>query len=573
MSSLVPVYSATRLRLEKKKSAKALAWKCQFFEQMVAKAELAEDKVAALFESPNSIQDLFEISGAALLLENRLETIGRVPDPKVLHSISRFLDKTQTDPIESWTSLVAVYPRAAEWTEIVSGLTSVRVGRDHGDYLLLFLPEYPQEVHWGLTPTSTTSGERGFQHACSPLTGHSRDWPDWTQPIAERCQAYVNSAVSRSLREHNDLLRRAQAATTASTNLLSNVSHELRTPLAGILGALELLEEFPLAPEISEILEEQRASADALRHALEAILDYSKSQARELVNSPVETLLSELVDEVVKRHEAQARAKGIPLSGEVNGYRGLLLLDRTKFAQALDILVRNAIQHTDRGSVTIKVHLSKSGRFVTRVIDTGRGLPPDESALWTPFRQDDAGPSRQFGGLGLGLALCRELVHCFGAQVGARSLEHGSFFWIAGKFEPIAGVEIAQPRSSLRILYVDDEPFNLRLFENRLEKLGHKVTCVATAAEALAALDSELFDIALLDIQMPQMNGIELAAAIMDDLELDLPLAALSADSMPQRIDECLRVGFTRYFTKPVTDWERLSQELGSIAARGKSLA
>jgi two-component system sensor histidine kinase/response regulator len=335
----------------------------------------------------------------------------------------------------------------------------------------------------------------------------------------------------------------AERASSAKSEFLARMSHEIRTPMNGVMGMSELLQATDLTPRQRHLSETISHSAEALLQIINDILDFSKVEAGKLELEHVEFGLRDAVEETIEIFAGRAHAKGLELACAIElDVPGSVCGDPMRLRQVLINFVGNAIKFTDSGEVVVRVRsVGKDGLLRFEVIDTGIGISEEAQAhVFNAFSQADSFTTRKYGGTGLGLAICRQLATLMGGEIGVHSeINRGSTFWLEIRLEPAADTAQTLPRlprlnlAGLRALIVDDNASNREILRQHLQSWGVEVVAVETSDAALVALDAgreSHFDLALVDDEMPGMNGIELAKLIREDARWsDLRLILQSA--------------------------------------------
>ncbi|SIO60735.1 PAS domain S-box-containing protein [Singulisphaera sp. GP187] len=393
----------------------------------------------------------------------------------------------------------------------------------------------------------------------------------------------------------------AEAANRSKDTFLANVSHEIRTPFGGILGMTELVLETPLTDDQRQCLTTVKAASESLLGLIDGLLDYSKIEAGKLELDPAEFSLRAVLSETMRTLLARAHEKGLGLSCDVRpGVPNALVGDAGRLRQVLLNLVGNAIKFTKQGRVEVRVEplaegAEAGGETVLRfaVTDTGIGIPADgQERIFQAFEQEDGSTTRQYGGTGLGLTIAAGLVGLMGGTIHVQSEPgQGSTFAFTARFgdrsrsaEPIQ--DVASPPNGatsrpgetvpapaptnppLRILVAEDSEFNSRHLIRLLNRRGHVVRLATDGREALDLLGIEgqgasherplappEFDILLLDLYMPNLDGFQVVRAIRERekyAEGHLPVIALTARARQEDREHCLAAGMDEYIAKPI---------------------
>ncbi|MBU2168822.1 MAG: response regulator [Alphaproteobacteria bacterium] len=368
----------------------------------------------------------------------------------------------------------------------------------------------------------------------------------------------------------------AEAASEAKTTFLTNMSHELRTPLNGVIGVVDLLSQTQQSTYQQELTSIIKTSSDQLRRLIGDILDLARIEAGELVLNEAPLCLADLVDDAGAVAGLTAEEKGLALRKILpDDLPSHVMGDALRLKQVLINLVANAVKFTETGVVTLGV--SRDGdAYRFEVSDTGIGFEPElRGAVFGRFQQADGTITRRFGGSGLGLAICSELVGAMGGTLDCDSVKgEGSTFWFTVRLvecrEAVAEMEapIDDAPGLGRVLVVDDNPTNRRVAQLILQTIGAEVCCAEDGEQALQAYMSGPFDVVLMDMMMPVMDGATATRTIRQiEAEKDLlrtPVIMLTANSLPEHVEASLAAGADLHLPKPINP-QSLIEALGRI--------
>jgi CheY-like chemotaxis protein len=402
--------------------------------------------------------------------------------------------------------------------------------------------------------------------------------------------------VAETSRVNHELLLaidKAEEASRLKGQFLANMSHEIRTPMNGILGFTQLCLSTPLTVDQRDYLDTVERSAESLMQLLNDILDVSKIEAGKMEIDRAPFSMRDCVESSTRTMLAAAQQKGLVLTWEVDPQiPDNLVGDDNRIRQVLLNLVGNAIKFTDEGSVRVKVAMAPApdSSLIAHfsVSDTGPGIPQDKrEIIFEPFRQADGSTTRRYGGTGLGLTISSGLVDIMGGRIWVESeLGRGSTFHFTAPFtlgapalpqRTMPSVTAVVECAPLSILVAEDNVVSQRLVTALLKERGHAVTLAGNGLEVLRLVEERDFDLVLMDIQMPEMDGLQATAEIRyregQQKGRHLPIVAMTAHAMAGDRERCLESGMDGYIAKPIHPGELMALITGICAQRTAAVA
>jgi signal transduction histidine kinase/ActR/RegA family two-component response regulator len=397
--------------------------------------------------------------------------------------------------------------------------------------------------------------------------------------------------LKRAMRDLEQARDAANAANVLKTHFLANMSHEIRTPLNGVLAMAEVMSMGELDPPQRERLGVIRQSGSLLLAVLNDVLDLSKIEAGKLTLVKEDFDLEPSLSATIESFGVMARGKGLDFTVSIaEEARGWWRGDADRLRQIVGNLISNAVKFTPQGSVEAAVDVNAgTGALRLVVRDSGVGIAPEKlPALFEKFTQADNSATRRFGGTGLGLAICRELTQMMGGSIDVESLEgEGSVFTVElplvrghASSDAVADAVTASREGNLRLLAAEDNPTNQHVLAAVMESLGIDIDIVGDGRQAVDAWKIGGYDLILMDIQMPVMDGID-AARLIRDLEAAedrrrTPIVALTANALTPQVDEYLAAGMDDHVAKPIEIaklYEAISGALTAAATGGSHRA
>lgn len=506
--------------------------------------------------------------GIVIVMGGRFYKSGHTPSDAELGAIVAHLGTKNRLSVFQTADLCKVIPDLTHG----GGVLSAPLSSVNQDFILWFRDPVQRLVRWAgkpdknVTPIASGSGYR-----LSPRGS----FESWLEIIRGDCEAWNSENIDTANRLLQIILemakRDAEAANAAKSDFLARMSHELRTPMNAILGLVTILEATQKDPHQQEYLRTLRASSNALLNVINDLLDISRIEARNFQLESQPLSLTALAQEVTDLFQMQAAEKHLRLAVETPQGDGLWCLgDAYRLKQILNNLLSNALKFTGAGSVALRLRRTRGDddthAFVVTVQDTGIGIAANKlNAVFERFTQADSGITRRYGGTGLGLAICKHLVTQMHGTIQVESIPgQGSTFTVTlplPEAEPqTTGLSAPEHTPSPetgrgRILLVEDYEANILVAVTLLQGMGYAVAVARTGQEALEMLARESYDVALMDVQMPTMDGYTATRRLREQEAAQgrprLPVIGMTAHALSGDREKCLAAGMDDYLAKP----------------------
>ena len=565
---------------------------------------LADNQVIsqALIQDRDNLLNLVNAQGVVICLGDQISEIGEIPSQENIYKLIEWLKINNSQDIIHTNCLNTIYPDAKSIKDKASGLLAISIFLNYTAYhIIWFRPEVVQTVNWAGDPNKPMEIEADGIMSLSPR----RSFELWKETVREKSLPWLQVEIDAAIELRSTLMltaldfsqytlkqevERSEEVSRAKSEFLARMSHELRTPLNAILGCTQLMDrDTSLTEEIEEYVRIISHSSEHLLSLIDDILEISKIEAGQITLEETRFDFHLFLHDILEILQIRAQSKKLQLICEIPpNSPQYISTDERKLRQILLNLLGNAIKFTDEGSVTLRTSLLtsevSSATYIIHfeVEDMGEGIASEDlNKLFQAFVQTSSGKKIKEG-TGLGLAISQKFANCMDGHITAnRNSGKGMTF----KLDiPVRKLEFIEPEriqkiglpqassivvkkesnekqpKSLRILLAEDNSFNQMIALRMLAKLGYQADCAVNGMEVLRALEQKSYDLILMDIQMPEMDGLEATRQIREmenpegasTIANQVKIVAMTANIMKEDREKCLQIGMDDFISKPV---------------------